>query len=192
MGNDAEKPPLQVDFSKYTLGDYNPGRNFFIRAIWFLTNAIFIRGYWNPSSGFRRFLLRLFGARIGKGVVIRPGVNIKFPWFLEIGNYSWIGENVWIDNLVQVKIGQNCCLSQGSMLLTGNHNYKLVHFPAFFGEIHLEDGSWVGAKAMVGPGVTLKTHSVLSIMSVATSDLDPYIIYSGHPAVAVRKREIIS
>ena len=190
MGNGAEKERLQADFSKYTLGDYDPGRNFFVRAMWFLTNAIFIRGYWNPSSGLRRFLLKLYGAKIGKGVVIKPGVNIKFPWYLEVGDQSWIGENVWIDNLVPVRIGSNCCLSQGSMLLTGNHNYKLTHFPAFFGEIILEDGAWVGAKAMVAPGVTLKSHSVLSIMSVATHDLEPYTIYSGHPAQAIRKREI--
>ena len=76
----------------------------------------------NPFSGLKVFLLQLFGAKVGKGVVIKPNVNIKYPWLLEIGDYTWIGERAWIDNLAQVKIGKNCCISQGAMLLCGNNN----------------------------------------------------------------------
>lgn len=74
--------------------------------------------------GFKIWMLRKFGAKIGKGVFIKPLVNIKYPWNLDIGDYTWIGENVWIDNLTQVKIGSNVCISQGAMLLCRNHNYK--------------------------------------------------------------------
>jgi putative colanic acid biosynthesis acetyltransferase WcaF len=136
------------------------------------------------------FLLRIFGARIGKGVVIKPNVNVKYPWALEVGDYTWIGENVWIDNLVMVKIGKNCCLSQGSYILTGNHNYKKVTFDLVVKRVTMEDGSWLGAKAILCPGITMKEHSLLAVGSVAVSDLEAYGIYQGNPAVKVRERII--
>jgi len=137
-------------------------------------------------------LLRIFGAKIGKAVNIKPKVNIKYPWLLKIGDHSWIGEGVWIDNLGRVKIGSNVCISQGAMLLTGNHNYKKSTFDLQVEEIVLEDGVWIGAKSIVGPGVTCKSHAVLAINSVATSDLDAYGIYQGTPAKFMRKRKINS
>ncbi len=102
----------------------------------------------------------------------------------------WIGEEVWIDNLGNVKIGNNICLSQGAMLLCGNHNYKKETFDLIVGDISLEDGVWVGAKSVVSPGVTMKTHSILSIGSVLTKDAEAYGIYQGNPAVQVKHREI--
>src|SRR5690606_23230667 len=93
-------------------------------TLWYFTNLLFLNAGWLPSSGIRVFMLRCFGAKIGKGVIIKPFVNIKYPWLLSIGNHCWIGENVWIDNLAQVQIGNHVCVSQGAMLLTGNHNYK--------------------------------------------------------------------
>jgi putative colanic acid biosynthesis acetyltransferase WcaF len=132
----------------------------------------------------------LFGAKVGKGVNIKPSVNVKYPWRLSIGNYTWIGENVWIDNLDNVSIGNNCCISQGAMLLCGNHNYKKMTFDLIVGEIILEDGVWIGAQSIVCPNVTCKTHSVLTVNSVATTDLEPYTIYRGNPAKEIRKRTI--
>lgn len=98
----------------------------------------FINCSWNPSSSLRIRLLRLFGARMGKGVVIKPSVNIKYPWNLSIGDYSWIGENVWIDNLTHVAIGSNVCISQGAMLLCGNHDYKRPTFDLMVKPIVIE------------------------------------------------------
>ena len=135
-------------------------------------------------------MLRAFGAKIGCGVNIKPCVNIKYPWNLEIGNYVWIGENVWIDNLAKVRIGDNACVSQGAMLLCGNHNYKTTTFDLMVGEITLEDGAWIGAMSTVCPGVTCKSHSVLSVNSVAAKDLDAYCVYQGTPAVKIRERVI--
>jgi putative colanic acid biosynthesis acetyltransferase WcaF len=132
----------------------------------------------------------MFGAKIGTGVIIKPAVNIKYPWNLEIGNHSWLGEKVWIDNLVKVTIGNNVCLSQGAMLLTGNHNYKRQAFDLIVEGIKLEDGVWIGAKSLVCPGVTCFSHSVLSAQSVATINLDAYFIYSGNPAQKIRERII--
>jgi putative colanic acid biosynthesis acetyltransferase WcaF len=169
---------------------YNPGRNFLIRLIWYYLNTWFIHSGWLPSSGFKVRLLRLFGAKIGTGVVIKPYVNIKYPWFLTIGNYSWIGENVWIDNLTQVHIGNHVCISQGALLLTGNHNYKDAAFGLITGSIRIEDGCWIGAQSCVCPGVTCNQDSVLSVQSVANADLLAGGIYQGNPAKFKKYREI--
>jgi len=168
---------------------YNPGSKV-KRAIWFVCNVLFLQNRLNPINGLKIAILKAFGAKIGRGVVIKPNVNIKHPWMLTIGDYVWIGEQVWIDNLAPVKIGKNVCVSQGAMLLCGNHNYKKSTFDLIVKEINLEDGSWVGAQSVVCPGVTMKSHSVLSVGSVATKDLEAYTIYQGNPAVEVRKREI--
>jgi len=180
----------KTDLSKYSNPEYNPGGGAIKRLIWYFVNAIFFRNSMNPSSGIKVFLLKLFGAKVGKGVVIKPSVNIKYPWRLTIGNYTWVGENVWIDNLTDIKIGNNCCLSQGAMLLTGNHNYKKTTFDLITQGITLEDGVWIGAFSVVAPGINCKSHSVLAVNSVAVSELSPYTIYQGNPAKEVRKREI--
>jgi putative colanic acid biosynthesis acetyltransferase WcaF len=147
-----------------------------------------IRNKCIPVSSLKVVLLRLFGAKVGAGVVIKPGVNIKYPWRLSVGNYCWIGEDVWIDNLDQVTIGNNVCISQGALLLCGNHDYKKSTFDLMTGSINIEDGAWVGAKSVVCPGVVLRTHAILTVGSVASSSLDAYGIYRGNPAVKVRER----
>ena len=180
----------QTDLSKYDNSWYKPGRCGVVRGLWYVVNAWFFKCSWNAFSGLKVGLLRLFGAKVGKGVNIKPHVNIKYPWNLTIGDYSWIGEEVWIDNLVPVTIGKNACISQGALLLCGNHNYKSPAFDLITGEIHIEDGAWIGAKAVVCPGVTVGSHAVLAVGSVASSDLEPYTVYRGNPAASVRKREI--
>lgn len=132
----------------------------------------------------------MFGAEVGTNVLIKPSVNIKYPWRLKIGNHVWIGENVWIDNLTNVTIADHVCVSQGAMLLTGNHNYKKPTFDLIVGEIVLEEGVWIGAKSTVCSGVTCRSHAVLSVNSVATNDLEPYHIYVGNPCEKVRERII--
>lgn len=158
--------------------------------LWYFCNIIFFKNSLNPISSLKVSLLRVFGAKIGKGVLIKPSVNIKYPWLLSIGNNSWIGENVWIDNLTNVKIGKNVCLSQGVMLLTGNHNYKKTTFDLMVGEIILEDGVWIGAQSIVCPNIVCKSHSVLAVNSVATQSLDAYSIYQGNPAQKIKERII--
>ena len=160
------------------------------QAIWYLVNVLFFKNPINVSSGSKVLLLRLFGATIGHVVVIKPSVNIKYPWKLKVGDQSWIGEEVWIDNLADVTIGENVCISQGALLLCGNHNYKKQTFDLMLGEIILEDGVWIGAKSVVCQGVKCASHSILSVSSIASSDLEPYTIYKGNPAIAIKKREI--
>lgn len=130
----------------------------------------------------------MFGAKIAANVMIKPKVNIKYPWYLTIGKNAWIGENVWIDNLTEVTIGPNCCISQGALLLTGNHNYKSTLFDLMVAPITLEEGVWIGARSTVCPGVVCKSHAILTVNSVATQNLAPYSIYSGNPAQFIRNR----
>lgn len=179
----------KTDLSKYDNSWYYPGDRL-KSIVWYFLNVLFFVSHIVPFSGLKIWLLRLFGAKVGCGVVIKPGVNIKYPWKLVIGDYCWIGEDVWIDNLEQVMIGSNVCISQGAMLLTGNHNYKKSSFDLIVKPISLEDGVWIGAKSVVCPGVTCYFHSVLSVGSIATHDLEASMIYQGNPSQAVRKREV--
>lgn len=179
-----------TDLSTYDNSDFKTGRGFLIRMLWYYVNFIVFKSYWLPINGLKVYLLRMFGAKIGIGVIIKPNVNIKYPWKLSIGNYTWIGEDVWIDNLVEVSIGTNCCLSQGAFLLCGNHDYKKSTFDLITKSIKLEDGVWIGAKATVCPGVRAMSHSVLAVNSVATAELEEYGIYQGNPALKVKKRVI--
>ncbi len=178
--------PLKIDLSKYT-SNYDHG-SLFKRIAWMLISIMFFETKLPFPSSFKVKLLNLFGAKVETSVVIKPSVKIKYPWLLSIGQNSWIGEGVWIDNLAFVNIGANCCLSQSSYLLTGNHDYKNPHFSLITGEIHVLDQAWVGARAIVCPSVTLGHSSVLSAGSVATTDLDNNSIFQGNPALFKKKR----
>ena len=179
-----------VDLSGFKNSWYQPGASRIKIICWLLFNAVFLQNSMNLSSSLKIFLLRIFGAKIGKNVLIKQSVNIKYPWNLSVGNNVWMGEKVWIDNLAKITIEANVCISQGAFLLTGNHDYKKPSFDLIVKEIKLEQGVWIGAKATVCPGVICKSHSVLSVGSVATDDLEPYSIYQGNPAVKVKERVI--
>ena len=181
----------KVKFKLFDNEWYSPGRSKGILILWYLVNVLIVSNRLIPISIIKIKFLRFFGATIGNNVFIKPGVYIKYPWFLTVGDDSWIGENVWIDNLSEVNIGRNVCISQGAMLLTGNHDYKSQSFDLILGKIELEDGVWIGAKSIVCPGVKCETHSILSVNSVASSDLKRYQIYKGNPAVAIRERIVL-
>ena len=179
----------KTDLSKYNNDWYQPGGSLLKKTCWYVLHAIFIHSAF-PFSSFKVFLLRLFGASIGTSVTIKPNVTIKYPWHLTIGNHVWIGEQVWIDNLSRVTIKNNCCVSQGAMLLCGNHDYSKTSFDLIVKDITLEEGVWIGAKSIVCPGVSIGSHSVLTVNSVATSNLEPWGIYQGNPAVKIKERVI--
>jgi putative colanic acid biosynthesis acetyltransferase WcaF len=179
-----------VNLGKFSNTWYQPSKFKTKIWLWYFVNAIFLKNSLNPFSGVKVFMLRLFGAKIGSNVIVKQCINVKYPWFLSIGDDSWIGENVWIDNLASVVIGSNVCISQGALLLTGNHDYKKSTFDLMLAEIILEDGVWIGAQSTVGPGVKCCTHSILTVGSVATKNLESYTINQGNPAVCVNTRKI--
>ena len=182
-------PELKTDLSSFNNDWYNPGRSTVVRIVWYFINSFFFNS-WFPFYGPKRFLLKLFGEKIGQGLVIKPYVSIKYPWKLVIEDHVWIGEKVWIDNLAKVTLKSNSCVSQGALLLCGNHNYRKTTFDLIVGEITLEEGAWVGAMATVCPGVRVGSHSLLTVGSVATKSLEAYWIYQGNPAQKLKIREI--
>ena len=182
---------MSVDLSKFDNSDYKPGGNKLVRLIWFFTNRIVFNSYLFPIYSFKVFTLKLFGAKMGKGIIIKPKVNIKYPWKLTIGDNSWIGEKAWIDNLAQVTIGSNCCISQDALILCGNHDYKKSTFDLIAKPITIKNGAWVGAKAVACNGVTIGENTLLSVGSIATNDLKADSIYQGNPAIRIKDRKII-
>lgn len=181
----------KTDLSAYKT-TFRIGVSYPVHITWYFINILFFKNSLVLSSGVKVWLLRMFGAKVGKNVRIKPVVNIKCPWKLSIGNNCWIGEDVWIDNLSEVSLGDNVTLSQGALLLTGSHDHTKVKFDFVSLPIVLEEGVWIGAKATVFGGVTCKSHSILGIGSVAEKNLEPYIIYKGNPSVPVLERNIFA
>ena len=181
---------LKTDLTSFDNSWYDPGRSLLVRLLWMVGNACFLLTWIPWPSGLKRALLRAFGARIGTGVVIKPRVNVKYPWHLEVGDHAWIGEGAWIDSLAKVRIGANACLSQGVMIETGNHDWAKPRFDLKLGEVTLDDGAWAAVRSTLLPGSRLASHAVLGAGSVLSGDTEPYGIYVGTPARKVKERVI--
>lgn len=124
--------------------------------------------------------------------MIKPGVRVKYPWKLKVGQYCWLGEDAWIDNVAPVTIGDNVCISQGAYLCTGNHSWSDPTFRLIALPISIEDGAWIAARASVAPGVIIGQSAVVGFGAVATRNIPPYEIHTGNPAEFVRYREILA
>jgi putative colanic acid biosynthesis acetyltransferase WcaF len=185
---------MKVNFTHYDTNNKayanSIGASKIKQLLWFVLGAMLVRNPLIPFSGFRKWVLELFGASIGAEARIRPGVQIKYPWKLKMADHVWLGENCWIDNITDVVIGSHVCISQGAMLCTGNHDYSTPGFELIAKSITLEDGVWIGAKSLVGPGITAFSHSVLTAGSIATKNLEAYGIYQGNPATLIKTRTI--
>lgn len=182
----------RVQLSWYNNDSYHPGRSRFWQIAWFFLGLPLLRNVLVPFSGLRVKLLRLFGACVGNGVVIKPGVRVKFPWRLVIGDHCWIGEDCWIDNVADVRIGNDVCLSQSSYFCTGNHDWTDPAFSLCAREIVIEDGAWIGARALVCPGVTVGEGAVVAAGAVAARSVPELEIHAGNPARFVRHRQLRS
>jgi len=178
---------MQLD--RYTTGDYTPGAPSWKQVLWYFLGSPMVQSYWLPFSGFKVWVLRLFGAAIGKGVRIKPGIRIKFPWRLTVGDVVWIGEDVWIDNLAEVTIESHVCISQAVYLCTGNHDWSHPYFQLKLGKIHIQTESWIAARSMIGPGVVVGKGAVLTLGGVAVRSLEPMMIYAGNPAQPIKSRQ---
>lgn len=178
-----------MKLDQYQSGNFDRGRSRLTECLWIVLQAILVSS-WIPGSFHRVALLKMFGARIGRGVVIKPGVRIKFPWKLTVGDHSWLGESCWIDNLDEVTIGSHCCLSQGTYLCTGNHDWQAETFDLITRPVVIEDRVWIAACCLVSPGVVIKSGSIITLGSVVVTDTEADTVYSGNPARVVKKRNI--
>lgn len=182
----------RIDLSVPDNGELIRGAPLPMEAAWYFIGLPLLRSPLIASSSFRRWLLRLFGAKIGRQVHIKPGLRVKFPWYLEVGDYTWLGEDLWIDNLAQVTIGPHCCLSQGAYLCTGNHDWTAPNMRLFRKPIRCERGSWVGARCVVCPGVTLGAGAIAAAGSVIVRDIPAMEVHAGNPARFVRPRTLVA
>jgi putative colanic acid biosynthesis acetyltransferase WcaF len=175
---------------QYTVGNYTPGAPFWQQLLWYFLGSPLVESHWLPISAFKVWLLRCFGAQIGKNVNIKPGVRVKFPWRLIVGDCVWIGEDTWIDNVAAVTIESHVCISQGVYLCTGNHDWNYPHFQLIPAPIYIQESSWIAAKCLVGPGVTVGRGAVLTLGGVAVKSLEPMTIYAGNPAQQIKRRHL--
>ncbi len=187
MLNGANK--TAVDLAGFRGHHFDRAKPLWVEALWLIASAVFVSS-WLPGSWHRRLTLKLFGASVGQHVVIKPRVRIKFPWRLVVGDNSWIGEDAWIDNLAPVTIGSSACISQGTYLCTGSHDWTSPTFDLVVKAIVVGDGAWIAARSTIGPGVTVGEGAVLALDSTALKNLDPWCIYSGGPAVFIKRRVV--
>jgi len=158
--------------SQFTQVGYVKGRSYIVQALWFATSNLLFMKWWMPRK-IRPYILRLFGAKIGRDVFIRHNIRILWPWKLEIGNDCWLGEDLWILNLEPVKIGNDVCLSQGVMLCTGSHNFKSTDFRYRNGPISIEDSVWLAVQVLVLPGVTVGRGSTIFARNTISKNISP-------------------
>jgi putative colanic acid biosynthesis acetyltransferase WcaF len=178
-----------MKLDSYDVGDFTRGRSAWVESLWLLSQETLLTS-WFPGSTFRVWLLRLFGAQIGRGVVIKSRVRVKFPWRLVVGDFSWIGEDVWIDNLAEVTIGSHSVLSQGVYLCTGSHDWTKKNFNLIVKPISIGSHAWLCAMSSVGPGVVVGEGAVLGLSSTATHSLLEWSINHGNPARWIKARSI--
>nr|WP_242067116.1 putative colanic acid biosynthesis acetyltransferase [Leptolyngbya sp. FACHB-711] len=181
---------MQLD--RYTVGSYTPGAPYWKQLLWYFIGSPLVQSYWLPMSAIKVWILRRFGAQMGQGVRIKPGVRVKFPWRLSIGDYVWLGEDAWIDNLAPITVDSHVCISQSVYLCTGNHDWSHPQFELKIAPIHIAESSWIAARAIIGPGVTVGKGAVLGLGGVTGRSLEAMTIYSGNPAQPIKVRKMKS
>lgn len=166
------------------------GRSAIVVQLWWVVQATLFRASPQFLYGWRRFLLRLFGAKIGKGVLVRPTVRIVYPWKLQIGDHSWVGDFAELYCLGEIEIGTHSVVSQYAYLCTGSHDFRTVGFDIFARPIRVGDEAWVATGAFVHPGVTIGRGCVVGARSVVVMDTEPLGLYVGDPARKVSERRL--
>jgi putative colanic acid biosynthesis acetyltransferase WcaF len=166
------------------------GKSAITVQLWWIVQATLFRASPQVFYGWRRFLLRCFGAEIGKGVIIRPSTQITYPWKVTIGDYSWIGDDVVLYSLGEIIIGKNTVISQKSYICTGTHDYSKIDFPILAKRIVIGDECWLATDVFVSPGVTINNGAVVGARSTVIKDLESNSVYVGSPVRFIKKRKI--
>ncbi|GAB1796152.1 putative colanic acid biosynthesis acetyltransferase [Priestia megaterium] len=177
-----------IDLSKYNQNGYSRGKNSIIVLLWWLVQGTLFRFSLHNMYEWRNFLIRLFGANIGKGVKIRSTAKFTYPWKVSIGNYSWVGDNTQFYSLDRISIGSHCVISQGSYLCTGTHNTKDPFFGLITKPIIIKDGVWVASDVFIYPGVTIYEMSVIAARSTVINNIPSNEVHAGEPAKYLKNR----
>jgi putative colanic acid biosynthesis acetyltransferase WcaF len=168
--------------------DWHPGAPVLVQTLWFVLGAPLLAARWLPGSAWRVTLLRAFGARIGVGCRLKPGVRVKFPWRLQVGHHCWLAEGAWLDNLAPITLADRVCLSQGAYLCTGNHDFRSPSFDLRLGPITVDSDAWIAAGAVLAPGTQVGAGAVVALAAVVSGTVPPGAIVRGNPAVVVGER----
>ncbi|PEJ65952.1 putative colanic acid biosynthesis acetyltransferase [Bacillus toyonensis] len=179
---------MNIDLSKYNQSWYSRGRNSLVVLIWWFIQGTIFRYSIHNMYKWRSFLLRLFGAKIGGNVKIRPTAQFTYPWKISIGDNSWIGDNVKFYSLEEIHIGANCVISQESYLCTGSHDPKDPYFGLITKPIHVKDGAWIASNVFIYPGVTIHKLGIAAARSTVLKDIPTNEIHAGFPATFIKKR----
>jgi putative colanic acid biosynthesis acetyltransferase WcaF len=180
--------------SKVRNSQFNPRLNFelgrpkWMLAIWYLIKIVTLQSAFPWPSAVKGKLLAVFGAVVGRGIYLKPRINVHIPWKLSIGSDTWIGEGVEIYNFAKVTIGSNCCISQRAFLCAANHDYRDPAMCYRHAPITIKDGAWIGACTFIAPGVTIGTDTVVTAGSLVTKDLPDGMVCSGNPCQPIKPR----
>lgn len=180
---------MQQRLDRYvTPASWKPGAPWLVLTFWFCCGAPLLGARWLPGSAWRVLLLRGFGARIGPYCRLKPGLRVKFPWRLKVGQACWLAEDVWIDNLAPVQLGDRVCLSQGAYLCTGNHNFRSPDFDLQLGPIRIDSDAWIAARAVLAPGTAVGAGAVVALGAVVSGAVPEGAIVRGNPALMFGQR----
>lgn len=182
------EPVCFQDLSRFALPEGFRGRNKIVCQIWWMVQDTIFR--WSPqfAFGFRRMLLRAFGAKVGRKVLIRPTVRVTFPWKVSIEDFAWIGDYAELYSLGEIHIGKNAVISQKCYLCTGSHDPSLPMFPIYSKPIRIEREVWLCADVFVMPGVTVHQAAVVAARATVTHDVPERAVAVGSPARVVGER----
>lgn len=170
------------DLSRFRLPKNFRGRSGVVVLLWQIVQGSLFAWSPQPLYGWRNFLLRCFGAKIGKGVIVRPTVRVTYPWKVEIGNNAWVGDHAELYSLGPILIGRDAVVSQNSYLCTGSHDYTDPTFPIYAKPITVGDEAWVAADVFVAPGITIGAGAVVGARSSVFQDIPECAIAMGSPA----------
>lgn len=176
-----DAPPL-IDLSQYDSSQHDRGRPGWFVLLWWLVQAIAFPLSPHTFNNFRKWLLQRFGAKIGQGVVIRPTARFTYPWKVEIGDYSWIGDDVVFYSLDRIQVGCHCVISQKSYLCTGSHNIQDPRFGLVTAPIAIGNGAWVATDCFIAPGVQIGANAVIGARSSVFSNIPAQKVAWGTPA----------
>lgn len=178
-----------MHLNRFENKDFQRGASRGAETLWLAVSGLLVAS-WLPGSGWRVLLLRAFGATIGDGVVVKPGVRVKFPWRLVVGDHCWIGERAWIDNLAEIRLDDHVCISQGAYLCTGSHDWSADTFDLIVKPIHLESHVWIGAAANLAPGTVVEEGAVVAMGTFAHGRLAAWHIHNASAPPKPRTRSI--
>lgn len=163
-------PGDRFDLAGFTGAGYDKGRGIAVQVLWMIASRCVFMHWWCPNR-VRIAILRMFGAEIGSGTLIRHDVKVHWPWKLRVGDNTWIGEQAWLLNLEPISIGSNTCVSQNVLLCTGSHDRRIRTFEFDNGPIVIGDSVWVAARATVLRGVQIGDGATIGATALVTRDV---------------------